>query len=167
MAASVRYLVATRREDLAELRLLIELPALRRLADRGLSDEELALVRQLAEATARAARGGDVLGYLRADMVFHLSLLELTGDPALSDVARILLAPERASAPDAQKSNDLMAREAREHNELIGMFADGMVAAADHLLRTHLARLPAGGPTPALPAEPGPDRRGSTRWPIG
>jgi DNA-binding GntR family transcriptional regulator len=142
LAASMRYFPATRPADLAELRLLIELPALRRLADRGLADEELGLARTLAASTMRAARNGDVLGYLRADMVFHLYLLELAGDPVLSDLARLLLAPDRVCASNAEQSELLMAREALEHAELVGMFADGMVSAADHLLRLHLYRLP-------------------------
>ena len=123
--------------DLTELLELIELPALRKLADRGMSDQELALLRKLAGATMRSARSGDVLGYLRADMIFHLYLLELTGDPALSEIARILLAPAPICAPRVQ---DLMAREAREHRELVEMLADEMISAADDLLRRHLSR---------------------------
>jgi DNA-binding GntR family transcriptional regulator len=159
MRASVRYLAAAPREDLAELRLLIELPALRRLADRGLSGQELSLVRGLASATTRAARSRDVPGYLRADMAFHLGLLDLAGDPALSGLARLLLAPGRLSAPCPERSDSLLARAAREHSELIEMVADGMVSAADHLMRHHLSRLQAGRPVPARVA--GPDSAGA------
>jgi DNA-binding GntR family transcriptional regulator len=139
MAASVRCYAAAQPGQLTELRLLMELSALRRLADRGLSDQELALVTKLAGDTVRLARGGDVAGYQRADMDFHLCLLELTADPALAGIARLLLAPDRSSAPRAE----LMRREAREHRELAGLLAGGMVSAADHLLRLHLSRLPA------------------------
>jgi DNA-binding GntR family transcriptional regulator len=154
MAASFRHFPATRPAELAELRLLIELPALRRLANRGLSDEELALASKLADATMRAARSGDVPGYLRADMIFHLCLLELTGDPAVCDVARLVLAPDRRCVPGAGQYDLLLAREAREHRELVAMCAEGMVSAADHLLRLHLSRRSAGRATPARLAEP-------------
>jgi DNA-binding GntR family transcriptional regulator len=163
MAASVRYLAPTKPADLAELRHLIELPALRRLADRGLSDQELAMVRKLARATVRSARDGDVPGYLRADRVFHLYLLDLTDDPDLSEVARLLLAPGRVRAPHGDPSGDpngnphgdlhgdprgeepghLMAREASEHCELVDMLVNDRMTAADDLLRLHLARRPA------------------------
>jgi len=146
MAARIRYPAAAQPGDLVELRLLIELPALRKLTDRGLSDQELALVRKLADATMRSARSGDVLGYLRADMVFHLYLLELTGDPALSEIARLLLAPDRVCAP---RAGDLMLREAREHCQLTDMLADDAVSAADDLLRLHLSRLSADPSAPA------------------
>jgi DNA-binding GntR family transcriptional regulator len=141
--------------DLAELRLLIELPALRRLADRGLSDQELVLVTKLADATMRPARGGDVPGYLRADMVFHLCLLELSGDLAVAEIARPLLAPD-PGAPRGAELGRIMATEAREHCELVGLLADGMVSAADGLLRLHLSRLSAGRTPPARRSGPEP-----------
>jgi DNA-binding GntR family transcriptional regulator len=139
----------TQPRDLAELRLLVELPALRKLADRGLSDQELAVIRKLADATVRSARSGDVRGYLRADMLFHLYLLELTDDPALSEVARLLLAPGSVPAPRIEESGHLMAAGAREHCELVNMLADDLVNAADDLLRHHVSRLWVDRPAPA------------------
>jgi len=138
MAASVRRCAAAQPEELTELRQLLELPAVRKLANRGLTDQELALTTTLADATIRSARSGDAPGYLRADTTFHLCLLELTGDPALSEIARLLLAP--ASMREAC-AEDLMVREAREHRELIDMLAGDMASAADELLRIHLCRL--------------------------
>ena len=147
MAPVVGCPTATRPRDLTELRLLVELSALRKLADRGLSDQELAVARKLAGATMRSARNGDVLGYLRADMTFHLCLLELTGDPALSGVARLLLAPGAMPAPRIEESGHLMTAGALEHSELVDMLADEMVNTADDLLRRHVSRLWPGQPT--------------------
>jgi DNA-binding GntR family transcriptional regulator len=124
-------------EDLIELRLLIELPALRRLADRGLADQELALIRELADATVRSARRGDVLDYLRADMTFHLCLLELLDDPVRSEIARLVLA---CGPSPAQEPELVMASEAREHRRLIELVVDDQGSAADDLLRLHLSR---------------------------
>jgi DNA-binding GntR family transcriptional regulator len=149
MAGIVGCSAETEPRDLTELRLLVELPALRKLADRGLSDQELAVVRKLADATMRSALSGDVLGYLRADLVFHLYLLELTGDPALSEVARLLLAPVPGPAPRVEESGRLMAAGAREHCELVNMLADDMVNAAGDLLRNHVSRLWTERPAPA------------------
>jgi DNA-binding GntR family transcriptional regulator len=154
MAARIGCSAAIRPGDLTELRLLIELRALHKLADRGLSDQELALIRKLADATMRLARSGDALGYLHADMVFHLHLLELTGDPALSEVARLLLAPDPRRAPPVEESGHLMAAEAREHRELVNMLADDTVSAADDLLRHHVSGLWPGSSALARPAGP-------------
>jgi DNA-binding GntR family transcriptional regulator len=161
------YFAETQPRDLTELRLLVELPALRKLADRGLSDQELAVVRKLADATMRSARSGDVLGYLRADMVFHLYLVELTGDPALSEVARLLLAPVPMPAPSIWECGHLIAAGAREHRELVNMLTDDLVNAADDLLRHHLSRPWVDRPAPAR-GSPGPEpvrREGDTKWP--
>jgi DNA-binding GntR family transcriptional regulator len=161
MASRIRCLVAHQPPAPTELRLLVELPALRRLADRGLSDSELAVIRKLADATTRSARSDDVLGYLHADMLFHLYLVELTGNPALSAVARLLLAPDPRPGPRAAESGHLMAAEAREHRELVNLVADDMISAADDLLRHHVSRRRTGRRTPApVLAGPGslPDR---------
>jgi hypothetical protein len=126
--------------DPTELRLLIEPPALRKLADRGLSDEELAMTRQLASATVGPALSGDVAGYLRADMTFHLYLLELAGDLALFRVARRLLAAGMEHGPHDAELGRRMAAGAREHREIIDLLVDDMVNAAEDLLRHHVAR---------------------------
>jgi DNA-binding GntR family transcriptional regulator len=139
MATRVRRSAATGPRGPSELRLLVELRALRKLADRGLSDQELAAVRKLAGATVRPARRGDVLGYLQADSAFHVYLLELTGDPALSEVARLLLAPNRVHAPRVAESDQLIAT-AREHGELADLLAGERVSAAEDLLRHHVSR---------------------------
>jgi DNA-binding GntR family transcriptional regulator len=150
MATSAGRSAAIQPRDLTELRLLVELPALRKLADRGLSDQELAVIRKLADATIRSARCGDVLGYLRADMIFHLHLLELTGDPVLSEVARLLLARRPVPAPRMEESGHLMTAGCLEHCELVDMLTGEMVNAADDLLRRHISRLWPGQPAPAL-----------------
>ena len=152
----------TQPRDLTELRLLVELPALRKLADRGLSDQELAVVRKLADATMRSARRGNVPGYLRADMVFHLFLLKLIGDPARSEVARLLLAPGPVPARRIEESGHLMIAGAREHCELVNMLTDDMASAADDLLRQHVSRLWLGQPAPARLAGSEATCRGGT-----
>jgi DNA-binding GntR family transcriptional regulator len=141
MATGVRCLGETQPRDLIELRSLVELRALRRLADRGIRDQELAVMRELANATMRAAFGGDILGYLQADMNFHLYLLELTGDRALLGVARLLLAPSPGLVPCAEQCCPVPAAGARDHSELVTMLTDDRMSAADDLLRQHVSRL--------------------------
>jgi DNA-binding GntR family transcriptional regulator len=159
MAGLVRCSVSTQSPGLTELRLLVELSALRKLADRGLSDHELSVIRDLAGATMRAARSGDVRGYLQADTVFHLYLLELAGDRARTGVARLLLAPVLVHALPAEESGRLMAAGAGEHRQLVTLLADDMFSAADDLLRRHVSVPWASGSAPA----PVLDRPGSFR----
>jgi DNA-binding GntR family transcriptional regulator len=145
----------TQPRDQSELRRLVELPALRKLADRGLSDQELAVVRKLASITVGPACSGDVPGYLHADMVFHVCLVELTGDPILSEVARLLLAPRLMPAPHVAESGQLLAA-AREHGQLADLLADDRLSAADDLLRHHLSQ-PWAGRSAATGGWPGRD----------
>jgi DNA-binding GntR family transcriptional regulator len=154
MTSSVRCSAATQPGDLTELRLLVELSALRKLTDRGLPEEELTLVRKLADATVVSARRGDVLAYLQADMTFHLCLLELTRDPALCEIAALLLASDPLHVPSAEDPGNLMAREAGDHCRLVEMLADGIVSAAQDLLRQHLSPPQASRRAPAPVAVP-------------
>jgi hypothetical protein len=142
--------------DMIELRLLVELSAVRELADRGLSDLELAVAERLADATMQAARRGDVARYQRADVDFHMCLLELAGDPAVAQIGRHLLAA--SPAPGAADCAGLMTDGAGEHCELITMLAGGMVGAADDLIRKHVARPWAGPPADCFGHLTGPVR---------
>jgi len=129
----------TRPHDVAELQTLIEVTALRKLADRGLTDEELDTSRRLARATVRSARGGDLTGYLEADATFHLYLLGLTGHPAVADVARLLPGTRAAQLRTVGERAQRMEIGAGEHGEIVALLADDMVSAASEMLRRHVA----------------------------
>jgi len=131
---------ATSLLNLTDLLLLVELTAVRRLADRGLSDQELAAITGQADATVRSVRTADFPGYLRADTTFHIHLAELTNDPALAGVARILLVPNPDRSARVERHRHHMAVAAREHRELVGMLADVRVSAVSDLLRRHIVR---------------------------
>jgi DNA-binding GntR family transcriptional regulator len=97
-------------------------------------------MRELANATMRSAFRGDILGYLQAEMKFHLHVLELTGDRALLEVAHALLAPNPQHVPCAEECGPLVAARARDHSQLVTMLTDDMMSAADDLLRQHVSR---------------------------
>lgn len=72
--------------ELAEVRALIEVPVMLRLA-RTLPAGRWAELRPLAEATAAAAAHGDLAPYAEADRAFHRALLGLAGNEQLVAVA--------------------------------------------------------------------------------
>ena len=157
MATGGRRPTATQPPGLTELRLLVELPALRKLAERGIRDEELAVIRRLADITMRSALRGDVAGYLKADADFHAGLLELSGDPALLGIARPLLAACGGQSPWSEEPGRFMGTGASEHRELVDMLARDLSSEADDLLRHHISRS-----APALTAaRPGSAPRGA------
>ncbi len=75
--------------ELAEVRALIEVPVMLRLA-RTVPPERWAGLRPLAEATVRAASSGCRATYAEADRAFHSAVLALAGNQQLVGVAEEL-----------------------------------------------------------------------------
>jgi DNA-binding GntR family transcriptional regulator len=75
--------------ELAEVRALIEVPVMLRLA-RTVSAERWAELRPLAEASVRAASSGCRATYAESDRVFHRALLSLSGNRQLVQIAEDL-----------------------------------------------------------------------------
>jgi DNA-binding GntR family transcriptional regulator len=138
---------ATQPEGVTDLRLLVELSALRKLAERGFSARELSAVRALAEAAMRTARSNDVLGYRQADVAFHQYLVDLAGDTELSAVARLVLGASPVHGQRVHESGQVMAAGAREHRDLVNKLADDMIRAAEDVLRHHIYLRSAAQPT--------------------
>jgi DNA-binding GntR family transcriptional regulator len=130
-----------------ELRLLVELAAIREVTDRGFGDAELETMRRLANATVRSARRNDARGFLDADISFHAYLPHLTGNSALLGIERLLLSRE----PGGEDTHRPLLAAANEHAALVNLLADDLISAASDLLRHHICA----GPTPPLgdPAE--------------
>jgi DNA-binding GntR family transcriptional regulator len=72
--------------ELAEVRALIEVPVMLRLA-RTVCTERWAELRPLAEATVRAASSGCRATYAESDRAFHRAVLSLSGNEQLARIA--------------------------------------------------------------------------------
>lgn len=126
--------------ELIELRLLIEVPSARTAAEAGTSDDDLDRVGSLAEATMTAARAGNLLGYIRADLEFHLKLVGLVGNGQLVEVVRLLRA--RSRIPTIRPfAAAFMLENAREHRDMTRMLGEGDGSGIDDLLRRHIGRV--------------------------
>ncbi|MFE2100546.1 MULTISPECIES: GntR family transcriptional regulator [unclassified Streptomyces] len=75
--------------ELAEVRALIEVPVMLRLA-RAVPAERWADLRPLAEETVRAASSGCVATYAESDRAFHRAVLSLAGNEQLVQIAEDL-----------------------------------------------------------------------------
>ncbi|WP_374985132.1 GntR family transcriptional regulator [Streptomyces fradiae] len=123
--------------ELAEVRALIEVPVMLRLA-RTVPAGRWAGLRPLAEATAAAAAHGDIAEYGEADRAFHRAVLGLAGNEQLVAVADDL---HRRSqwplvSPPALRRADLVA-DAAEHGALLDALAAGDLAVVESLVREH------------------------------
>lgn len=126
--------------DLIELRLLIEVPTARKAAETGATRFDVARVRFLAEATMQPSRSGDTIGYIRADLEFHLALVRLGGNDHLVEVVRLLRARSRIGSI-RPVAGPFMLQNAQEHIDMADMLAVGDGTGLDDLLRRHIYRV--------------------------
>lgn len=134
--------------EMIEIRVLLEVPAIRRVAERGLSDADLEYLHSLADRTLEAARSRDVLRYINADMDLHLELVRFAGNDQTVEVVRVLRSRSRLHGLLDEDLPRFMLDSAMEHSELLGLVGDGSSAAASDLLARHISRVAAGWTTP-------------------
>ncbi|MEU6119096.1 GntR family transcriptional regulator [Streptomyces sp. NPDC047117] len=123
--------------ELAEVRSMLEVPAVLRLA-RALPPERWEELRPAAAATVTAAGHGDCVAYAEADRAFHRALLDLTGNRQLTLVADDL--HRRTGWPCGGATAgvaDLLA-DAADHMALLDALAAQDPALAERILRDHL-----------------------------
>ncbi|OKK13773.1 GntR family transcriptional regulator [Streptomyces sp. CB02400] len=113
--------------ELAEIRALIEMPVMMRLA-RTVSAERWAELRPLAEATVRAASSGCRATYAEADRAFHRAVLGLAGNEQLvriaEDLHRRAQWPLVGGASGGRGRAELVA-DAHEHTALLDALIAG------------------------------------------
>ncbi|MFH8750673.1 GntR family transcriptional regulator [Streptomyces rimosus] len=125
--------------ELAEVRRMLEIPALLRLA-RTLPAERWEELRPLAAAGVAAAAHGDRTGYADADHAFHHALLALTGNRQLVQVADDLHRRTRTPVPGSPppRTADLLAA-ASEHTALLDALMAREYAIVERIAREHLS----------------------------
>lgn len=118
--------------ELAEVRALIEVPVMLRLA-RTVPAARWAELRPLAEATVRAASVGCRAGYADADRAFHRAVLTLAGNDQLVRIAEDLHRRAQwplVELPAVRGRADLVA-DAHEHTALL----DALIAGDQEVVR--------------------------------
>ncbi|MBZ4317796.1 GntR family transcriptional regulator [Streptomyces huiliensis] len=123
--------------ELAEVRALLEVPVLLRLA-RTLPAARWRELLPLAERAEAVARGGDRAAYAEADRAFHRALLGLADNRQLVTVADELHRRAQWPAPGdwARRTDDLVA-DAAEHAALLDALAARDLPAVETLVRGH------------------------------
>ncbi|MFG3042165.1 GntR family transcriptional regulator [Streptomyces sp. NPDC048330] len=125
--------------ELAEVRALIEVPVMLRLA-RTVPAARWSELRPLAEATAAAAARGDRAHYAETDRAFHRAVLSLAGNEQLLAVADDLHRRSQwplISAP-VLRHGDLVA-DAAEHTALLDALVAQDLTVVRSLVREHFA----------------------------
>ncbi|QCX79834.1 HTH-type transcriptional regulator McbR [Streptomyces sp. YIM 121038] len=126
--------------ELAEVRALIEVPVMLRLA-RSVPAGRWEALRPLAEATVVAAAAGDRARYADADRAFHRALLGLSGNGQLVQVADDLHRRSQwplVTGPVHPRRADLVA-DAAEHTTLLDALIAGDLPVVHTLVTEHFA----------------------------
>ncbi|WP_432054976.1 GntR family transcriptional regulator [Streptomyces sp. bgisy022] len=125
--------------ELAEVRALVEVPVMLRLA-RTVPASRWAELRPLAEATVRAAVSGCRATYAESDRAFHRAVLALAGNEQLvriaEDLHRRAQWPLVGGGPDARHRGELVA-DAHEHTVLLDALIAGDLDVVRDLVREH------------------------------
>ncbi|MFD5662116.1 GntR family transcriptional regulator [Streptomyces hirsutus] len=125
--------------ELAEVRALVEVPMVLRLA-RTVPAERWAELRPLAEATIRAASSGCRATYAESDRAFHRAVLALAGNEQLvriaEDLHRRAQWPLVGAAPGPLGRVGLVA-DAHQHTALLDALIAGAQDAVRSLLEEH------------------------------
>lgn len=129
--------------ELSEIRALLEVPVLLRLA-RRLPTERWETLRPLVRTGLAAAATGDRAAYARADRAFHRGLLELSGNRQLAALAdelhRRAQWPLTASAGARTASAARLVADAKEHSLLLEALAAADLTGVEALLRRHFGQ---------------------------
>lgn len=136
----VREVSDTDLDEIVELRLLLEIPAVRRVAGH-LPAARVKELRQLAKATVDAARSGDVSAYVQLDREFHLGLLALAGNSRLVSVVSRLRDETRLYGLGRLAGTKALVETTKEHTALLSALEKGDADAAEAVLRAHLGHI--------------------------
>jgi DNA-binding GntR family transcriptional regulator len=124
-------------DEIFELRLMLEVPAVERISGQLARGERDACRRYVQEGKAGAAKG-DLIGFLEADRMFHLTLLSALGNERLvliidrlRDQARLYGLPQLATGGRLVAS-------AEEHESLLDAAEAGDSERAREEMRRHL-----------------------------
>ncbi|NBE94193.1 GntR family transcriptional regulator [Nonomuraea sp. KC401] len=127
-------------DELTEIRQLIEVPTVARLADSARA-EEFERLRPIAEEIVSASERGDLLAYIDADLRFHVELLALCGNAHLVSVVRDLRTRARLYGLSQLSERGTLSDSAMEHLTLLDALKSGDAAAVRQIMEEHIGHV--------------------------
>lgn len=124
-------------QEILEVRLLLEVPAVVQLAGR-LPEDRWPYYRALAATISECAAAGDVVGFLETDRDFHLALLEEIGNRRLVDMVALLRDQVRLYGVPHLAEEHQLTDSADEHSLILQSITDGDAELTEQRIRRHL-----------------------------
>jgi DNA-binding GntR family transcriptional regulator len=125
-------------DEVYELRLMLEVPAIRRLAGQDISAHEEQLLRH-AKVCRDGAANGDMTTFLESDRDFHLGLLGLLGNRRLVTMVEMLRDQTRLYGLGQLAEQGLLVSSADEHFGILAAVRAGDGDLAVERVTQHLA----------------------------
>ena len=127
-------------DNVAAVRQLIEPPTVRDVVP-VIPAEDYPRLRRLAEDIVVAAEAGDLIAYIEADRVFHVTLLAYSGNQKLVDVVSDLRSQTRLLGLTPLLESGRLVPSAAEHHELLDLVEAGDGEGAEQLMRRHIGHV--------------------------
>lgn len=127
-------------DEIVELRTLIEVPTIERVAHLA-TPEQIDALRPLADELERTAAEGLLREFITADNAFHLSLLAIAGNALIVQEARRLRDRSRLSALQHLHEEGRLVQTAAEHAQLLDLMQARDAAGAAALMAAHLGHV--------------------------
>ena len=127
-------------DEVTELRMLIEVPTVGRIAQLASADD-IARSRILAEEITKHAAVGDLIGYVEADRLFHLDILSVAGNRRLVETVGQLRAQTRLSGLQRLAAEGNLVESAAEHLEVLTAIEARDSTTAERVMRRHIGHV--------------------------
>ncbi|MEX5272068.1 GntR family transcriptional regulator [Kocuria sabuli] len=126
------------RQEVYDLRRLIEVEAVRRVAEQGVDADQAALLRDLGERTVAASGGHDMVEYLEADQRFHAALVGMLRNTRWTAIVENLRDQSRINGSYHLQERGRLESSALEHRDIAEAVVAGDPARAAELMVRHL-----------------------------
>ncbi len=127
--------------DIFAIRVLLEVPVVAEIARARLTPAQTEQLRDLAEATKRAADDGNLIEFLETDRQFHIGLIATLGNKPLADLVETLRDRVRLHGfASGESPRDFLKQSANEHFKLLDYIAKQDRSGAEATIRRHLER---------------------------
>lgn len=127
-------------DEITALRLLIEPPTVYQVTPL-IDDAGLDRLREMANTIVDFAVSGDLIQYTEADRVFHITILEYSGNKRLIALISELRSHTRLLGLARLAAAGKLRDAALEHVELVDLMSAGKVAEAQELMTKHIGHV--------------------------
>ncbi|RJG40413.1 GntR family transcriptional regulator [Mesorhizobium sp. DCY119] len=130
------------RQNVYDLRILLEIPSMARLAT--MTEKVTARSEEfgkIASDMVDCAKAGDIVGYLEFDRQFHIGLLRMLGNEQLVSIVENLREQTRQYGLKTLSERGLLVKSAQEHQPILDALIAGDKKQVSKLMTDHLGHL--------------------------